>query len=48
MFTFGDGNKVNTVVWLDEASGEAKQFKDQSHDFEDTETVLMKKELYAF
>ena len=48
MFTFELGNKVNIVMWLDEASGEAKQLVDQRLDFKDTRTVLVKKALYAF
>ena len=38
----------NSIIYLDENTGEAKIFKDERLDFKHTPTVVVKKELYMF
>ena len=49
-FTFPDfyGKFTNSVLLLNELSGEAQQIEDMRLDFKDTKTVLVRKNLYAF
>ena len=49
VFTFPDGNRFRRTVFLfDQYTQEVRAFKDKRLDFNDTLTVLVKKELFVF
>ena len=48
-FTYPAGPKFKSIVMrLDEVAGEGAQVEDQRLDFEDTRSVMVKKDLFVF